>query len=321
MSETRTASLSALGTPEVLRPRPWANRISGLTFLAIHVGCLGAIWTGVTVRAAVLCMVLYWLRMFAITAGYHRYFSHRTYKTSRWFQFVLAWLGCSSIQKGPLWWASKHRHHHKYSDMPEDVHSPLQRGFYYAHIGWILGQEHTATDLRVVRDLAKYPELMFLNKHYWLPPLVMAVFAAWYGGWSGFVVGMGWSTVLCWHWTFAINSLTHIYGNRRYATTDDSRNNWFFAIFTMGEGWHNNHHHYQSAARQGFFWWEYDFSYYILKALSAAGLVWDLKQPPARVYEVQADVGPFVPQLASAARRVVMQVTPVNEPQAVENAL
>ena len=194
-------------------------------------------------------------------------------------------IATTSIQKGPLWWASKHRHHHKYSDEPNDVHSPVQRGFWYSHVGWITSGDHIHTDLNVVRDLAKFPELVWLNKYHWVAPVVMGLLCYLAAGWSGLVVGMGWSTVACWHGTFTINSLTHVFGKRRYATTDDSRNNWWLALITMGEGWHNNHHHFQACARQGFYWWEYDVTYYILRGLAAVGIVWDLKEPPARVYQ------------------------------------
>ena len=291
MSKANRSASALARSADVMVPSIWAERISLTLFWGIHVGCLAAIWTGVSLRAAIIGIVLYWVRMFAVTGGYHRYFSHRTYKTSRWFQFVLGMLATSSIQKGPLWWASKHRHHHKYSDMPEDVHSPRQAGFWYSHVGWITSGDHVHTDLSTVRDLAKFPELVWLTGFHWVAPLLMGIGCFLAAGWSGLVVGMGWSTVACWHGTFTINSLTHVLGRRRYPTTDDSRNNWWLALITMGEGWHNNHHYYQSTARQGFYWWEYDVTYYILKALSAVGVVWDLKQPPARVYDPAVRIG------------------------------
>jgi stearoyl-CoA desaturase (delta-9 desaturase) len=284
-----TAPLPAppLASADIDKPPRWVHALTGSIFVAIHFGALAAIWTGVSVRSLVLCFVLYWLFMFAITGGYHRYFSHRTYKTSRWFQFVLAVLGTMTVQKGPLWWAARHRHHHKFSDEPEDVHSPLQRGFWTAHIGWILTPSNTATDLRAVKDLAKYPELRWIGKYHWLAPALMAVGAYLFDGWRGFIVGTGWALVLSWHTTFTINSLAHLWGTRRYPTTDTSRNNFLLALLTMGEGWHNNHHHYQHTVRQGFYWWEIDASYYVLRALAVVGIVWDLKLPPARVYAPQ----------------------------------
>ena len=264
----------------LLRPNPVAERISWVVFWLIHVVCLTAVWTGFSTRAVVIGLALFWLRMFAITGGYHRYFSHRTYKTSRWFQFVLAVLGTTTVQKGPLWWASTHRKHHKFSDTPEDVHSPIQRGFWYSHVGWVTSGDHITTDLNWIRDFAKFPELLWLGRYHFVPPLVLAGLCGLFAGWSGLVVGFGWSTVMGWHATFTINSLSHVFGKRRYETGDTSRNNWALALLTMGEGWHNNHHHYQNSVNQGFYWWEIDITYYLLRGLSAVGIVWDLRKPP-----------------------------------------
>jgi len=229
-----------------------------------------------------LCLGLYWLRVFALTAGFHRYFSHRSFKTSRVFQFILAWLGCSAAQKGPLWWAAKHRHHHRFSDTEEDVHSPVRRSFLYSHMGWIFTGKHEETETHLVHDLARYPELRWLNRHHWVPPLVLAVLCFLVAGLPGLVWGFCLSTVLVYHVTFAINSLSHVVGRRRYRTADESRNNFVLALLTMGEGWHNNHHHYQSSANQGFFWWEIDLSYYLIRLLGWLGIVWDIRTPPAK---------------------------------------
>jgi stearoyl-CoA desaturase (delta-9 desaturase) len=233
---------------------------------------------------------MYYLRMFGITAGYHRYFSHRAYKTGRVFQFILAFLGTTAMQKGVLWWAAHHRKHHKYSDLPEDIHSPVQNSLFWSHIGWILSRKYDATDWARIQDFAKYPELRWLNKYYVIPPILGGALLYVYNGWAGFVWGGLVSSVLLWHGTFTINSLSHLWGSRRYKTTDDSRNNPVLAMITMGEGWHNNHHHYQSTANQGFFWWEIDLSYYILRALSVVGLVWDLRTPPKHILENRAPV-------------------------------
>jgi stearoyl-CoA desaturase (delta-9 desaturase) len=262
-----------------------------LPFLMIHLGCLAAIWSGVTWQAIVICFSLYWLRMFAIGAGYHRYFSHRSYATSRVFQFILAFLAQSSAQKSVLWWAAKHRHHHLHSDTPQDVHSPRHKGFVYSHVGWIFDRRHDETDLVKVADFASYPELMWLHKAEVLPAAVVAVLCFLVAGWSGLVVGFLWSTVLLYHATFCINSLAHVRGRRRYVTGDDSRNNWLLALLTMGEGWHNNHHAYQSSVRQGFRWWEVDVTYYILRASSWLGIVWNLKAPPEQVLRNEQPLG------------------------------
>jgi stearoyl-CoA desaturase (delta-9 desaturase) len=252
-------------------------------FWFVHVMCLAALFTGVTWSAVGVCLFLFWLRMFGVTAGYHRYFSHRSYKTSRPFQFVLAVVGTLAVQKGVLWWAANHRLHHKESDQPGDVHSPVQRGFWWAHVGWILGPDFEATDLTRIQDMARFPELRWLNDHYLVPPVALAVLLYLLGGATWLVWGFFISTTVLWHATFTINSLAHVWGRRRYETTDASRNNVWLALLTMGEGWHNNHHCYMNSARQGFFWWEVDASYYILAGLARLGLVWDLHQPPRRL--------------------------------------
>jgi stearoyl-CoA desaturase (delta-9 desaturase) len=267
---------------------------SSIGFLLIHVACFGAVWTGVSWRAVVLAMALYFLRIFAIGAGYHRYFAHRAFRTSRICQFALAFLAQTSAQRGVLWWAARHRQHHRYSDTVADIHSPVQRGFLYAHLGWIFVPRNEATDYAVVRDLARYRELMWLDRHPYLPAALLASVAWLIAGWPGFTVGFCWSTVAVWHATFSINSLAHIVGRQPYVTGDQSRNNWLLALLTMGEGWHNNHHAYQASVRQGFRWWEYDPTYYALRVLSWLGLVWDLHLPPRAVIKGEHRLGRVV---------------------------
>ncbi len=269
----------------IIKPSLASQISNAIGFAAIHVACILAIWTGVTWRAVAIAYVLYWTRMFLITGGYHRYFAHRSYKTSRWFQFVLAFLGTTAIQKGPIYWSSLHVVHHRYSDWsPKDVHSPRQHGLWYAHIGWLLfNNKHNTTDMRHVKDWAKYPELMWLEKYHWVAPVLLTFLCYWLGGWSGMIVGMGWSTVILWHVVFSINSLAHVWGSKRYETGDDSRNNPILAVATMGEGWHNNHHHCQLSAKQGFKWWEIDTTYYTLQLLAKFGIIWDLKKPSEKV--------------------------------------
>ena len=264
---------------------------SAIPFILVHLGCFAAIWTGVTWQALVICVTLYWLRIFVIGAGYHRYFSHRSYTTSRAFQFVLALMCQTTAQKSVIWWASKHRHHHLHSDTEHDVHSPRHHGFIYSHLGWIFARKHTDPDFAKVADLTRYPELMWLHKVEVLPAVVLAGLCYLAAGWPGLVVGFLWSTVLVYHGTFCINSLAHVSGSKRYVTGDDSRNNFLLAIVTMGEGWHNSHHAYQSSVRQGFKWWEIDPTYYLLCALSWIGLVWDLKTPPEPVLRNEQRLG------------------------------
>lgn len=262
-----------------------------IPFVLVHLACVAALWSGVSSTALVLCVALYVVRMFGVTAGYHRYFSHRSFKTSRAGQFLLAFLAQSSAQRGVLWWAAKHRHHHKHSDTELDVHSPRHRGFMYAHWGWIFTPQHDETDFGAIPDLTKYPELLWLNRHPYLPAAVLAVACFLLAGWSGLVVGFFWSTVLLYHGTFFINSLAHVHGTQRYVTGDDSRNNWWLALITLGEGWHNNHHAYQRSTRQGFRWYEIDPTFYALTALSWLRLVWELGEPPADVVSNERRLG------------------------------
>ena len=269
----RTIPLEAEDRPNWARSAP---------FLAAHLVPLLALWTGVTWRAVGLCIASYIVRMFFITAGYHRYFSHRSFKAGRVMQFLLGFGGTTALQKGPLWWAANHRAHHRHSDTEEDIHSPL-RGFWHSHIGWIMSDRHTATDFAAVKDLARFPELRFIERYDWIGGVVAGVASYLIAGWSGVVIGFFLSTVLLWHGTFTVNSLAHVMGRRRYATSDTSRNSALVAFLTGGEGWHNNHHHYPLSARQGFFWWELDPTFYVLRGLAAVRLVRDLRVPPAEV--------------------------------------
>jgi len=262
-----------------------------IPFAMVHLAALGVFFTGFTRTSIILCITFYFVRMWAVTAGYHRYFSHRSYKTSRVGQFVLAFLAQTTAQKGALWWAAIHRHHHLHSDTPEDIHSPRHHGFFFSHVGWIFSRTKSKPDYSTIPDLTKYPELVFLNRYQHIPAVALGVFCFLVDGWPGLFVGFFLSTVLVYHGTFTINSLAHVTGSQRYLTGDDSRNNWLLAIITMGEGWHNNHHHYQSSARQGFRWWEFDPTYYILKMLSWTGVVWGIREPPAAIVRGEAPVG------------------------------
>jgi stearoyl-CoA desaturase (Delta-9 desaturase) len=251
-------------------------------FALCHVAVIGVLWTGVTWRAVAVCAVLYVVRLFAVTAGYHRYFAHRSFETSRPFAFFLAFLAETSAQKGALWWAAHHRTHHRCSDQPGDLHSPRQRGFWYAHVAWLFAGTDK-TDWKRIKDFARYPELVWLNKYWIVPPVILGVAVFLIAGWSGLFFGFFFGTVLTWHGTFTINSLCHVIGKPRFETTDDSKNHLGLALLTLGEGWHNNHHHYMRSCRQGFYPGEIDVTYLVLRALAAVGLVWKLHEPPERV--------------------------------------
>ncbi|HEY8503542.1 MAG TPA: fatty acid desaturase [Gemmataceae bacterium] len=264
--------LAALGR---LPSRLWLTPL-----VLMHLAALGVFFVPVTATALVLCGVVYYARMVALTAGYHRYFAHRSYRTSRPVQFLLGVLGCTAMQRGPLWWASNHRAHHRHSDTPDDPHSPVANSLWWSHVGWLLSKKYERTDRASVRDLTRYPELRWLERLHWLPGILLGVLCYQIDGLSGLVWGFFVSTVLLYHATFLVNSVCHLFGRRRYATADDSRNNALVAVLTCGEGWHNNHHCYQSSANQGFYWWEIDISYYFIRLLGLLGLVWDIRKPP-----------------------------------------
>lgn len=260
-------------------------RSKSVPFYAIHLGVIAAFFVPFEWSYLAVAVGLYYLRMFGITAGYHRYFSHRSYKTSRPMQFILAILGSLSCQKGVLWWAAHHRTHHRYSGTEKDVHAPEQKGFWWSHVGWILDPKSDDIEWSNIKDFSKFPELKWLNTYFLVPPLLLAAILWAIGGFPLFIWGFVISTVAGFHGTFVINSLCHMFGRRRFKTVDDSRNSLILALVTLGEGWHNNHHHYQASARQGMYWWELDGSYMILKMMSWLGLVWDLKTYPEQLYQ------------------------------------
>ena len=275
MTRTATPATAPL-QPHVVRPTAVAG------FLIVHVAAvLGVVLIGFSWTGVALCVASYYVRMFAITAGFHRYFSHRAYRLSRVPQFLLALLGQTSAQKGVLWWASNHRHHHKYSDRPEDIHSPIQNGFWWSHIGWILSGLYDETDYSRIPDLAKFPELRWLDRNQYAATMAYAVALYFAFGSTGLVYGYFLSTVLLWHGTFTINSLMHLFGRRVFPTADQSRNSMTFALITMGEGWHNNHHFYPSSAAQGFTWWQVDMSFSLLWLGEKIGLVKGLRRAPS----------------------------------------
>ena len=259
--------------------------VTQTVYVLMHGLPLLGFWTGFGWTEVLVGLGLFWLRLFGVTAGYHRYFSHRTFKTSRAFQLFLAVLAQSTGQKGVLWWSAHHRHHHRNSDLEDDVHSPVRRSFWYSHVGWIFDPRNDATDLHRVKDLAKYPELVWLEKFHWVPPTALGVLVFVTLGWSGLWVAFFGSTILLYHATYTINSLSHVFGSRRYDTVDDSRNNLWLALLTLGEGWHNNHHHHMASCRQGFYRWEVDLTYCAIKALERVGLVWDVNEPTPRVFD------------------------------------
>lgn len=278
-----------------------SNRIDWLRvvpFVLLNLSCLLVFYVGFSWTALITAIALVALRVFALTGFYHRYFSHKTYQTNRFWQFVFATIGASAAQRGPLWWASHHRQHHMVSDKFDDAHSPLQHGFWWSHFGWFLSRKNYYFNPNRVKDLMRYPELVFLDKHDSLAPVLLFIILMI----SGFLLhafapqlhttagkmlvwGFSISTIITFHLTSSINSLTHVFGTKRFITKDNSRNNFFLALLTFGEGWHNNHHHYPATMRQGFMWWEIDITYYLLKGLEKIGIIWDVKELPKSVLE------------------------------------
>ncbi|CCU73206.1 MAG: acyl-CoA desaturase [Thalassolituus sp.] len=274
------------------------NWVRTMPFIILHLACFGVLVTGVSTTAVVVCLALFWLRLFAITAFYHRYFSHRSYKTSRPAQFIFALLGNMSAQRGPLWWAAHHRAHHQHADTDDDLHSPVKRGFWWSHAGWFTCDASFKTQMHRINDFAKYPELRWLDRYDIFAPMLLlallfvagellAAFAPALetNGLQLIVWGFVISTVILFHSTVTINSLGHIWGKKRFNNKDESRNNAILALLTLGEGWHNNHHRWAVSARQGFYWYEIDITYGILKVMSWLGIVWDLSPVPAHVLE------------------------------------
>lgn len=270
--------------------------LRAVPFIGMHAACVLVLWVGASEVAVGCALIFFVARMFFVTAFFHRYFSHRAFETSRPFQFLIAVLGCTAGQRGPLWWAGHHRTHHAYSDTADDPHSPARRGFLYSHMVWFLTRGSFTVPEQRVADWSRFPELRWLERFDWVP---FAIFAA--GCWSlgawleGYAPGLGtsggqmlvWgaivSTVILYHATYTINSLAHRFGRRAFPTEDDSRNNVWLALLTLGEGWHNNHHCCPTAARHGFLWWQLDLTYLGLRLLAGVGLIRALRPVPSRV--------------------------------------
>jgi stearoyl-CoA desaturase (delta-9 desaturase) len=264
-----------------VKPKPSPITLS--LFIIISLTPLFAFTVPFSWELVGIAILTYSLRMFGITGVYHRYFSHNAYKTSRVFQFILAWIGAIAMQKGPIWWAAHHRNHHKHSDTEKDLHSP-KNGFWYSHMLWFLVDDFNEYDPKIIKDYMKYPEIVWMDKYHWVPPLAFSIVLGLIS-WPVLVWGYGVANFISGHATWTINSLAHVYGKQRFNTGDTSRNNLWLALLTFGEGWHNNHHYYRHSANQGFYWWEIDITFYALKVLSWFGLIWDLKTVPAHVLE------------------------------------
>ncbi len=256
-----------------------------------HTSIILLFYVGYSLTSLSVCLLSFIIRMFAIAGGYHRYFSHRSYNISRVFQFILAFLGTTTGQKGPLSWATSHMKHHCSSDKAGDPHSPKLQSIGYAHLGWLWRQNALPTDRKFVQRFQQYPEIVFLNRFHTIGPVTLICFLALLGylldqsypelntsrgqliAW-GFIV----PTLLILHGTCLINSVSHYCGSQRFRDGDESRNVWWLFPIALGENWHNNHHHRPSSANTSCVWWEIDVVYYIICLLEAAGLIWDVRR-------------------------------------------
>ena len=280
-------TISPAGEAHRTRSRKWRTIV---TWSAVHLTPLLVLVTGAPRRAVLLGVALYLVRMFFVTAGYHCYFSHRSYRLGRVGQAVFAYGGLTAAQKGPLWWAGIHRRHHRGADTEADVHSPRD-GLWWSHVGWLLSDRFDRVDDRLVAEFADFPEIRWLDAHDWVGPVPLALACFLVAGWSGLVIGFFCSTLALWHATFLVNSASHRWGSRRYDTPDDSRNNALVAVLTLGGGWHNNHHRFPASARHGHRWWELDVTYAVLRGLSRLGIVADLRPPPGHLLDRSGSPG------------------------------
>jgi len=278
-----------------------ANKVEGMRsapFLLFQLSFILVYFVGFSWVALIAALFFCYIRIFAIGAFYHRYFSHRAYKTNRFWQAIFAIWGACSMQRGPLWWASHHRDHHRWTDTEKDPHSPVISGFWWSHIGWVLSSKNFYYDTKNISDLMKFPELVFIDRMHLFIVTVFAALIYYFGvllnylapslgtsGWQMLVWGFFISTIFLFHITVSINSFAHIVGSRTYDTKDHSKNNFLLALLTFGEGWHNNHHHYSGSARQGFTPWQIDITYYTLLFMQKIGIIHGVKGVPKEIIE------------------------------------
>jgi stearoyl-CoA desaturase (delta-9 desaturase) len=263
-----------------------------MVMVIMHLACLGVFLVGFSWPALWVAIAMYVIRGMGVTTGYHRLLAHRSYKTNRFIQFVVATAGGLAMQGGPLWWVAHHRAHHRDTDKEGDIHSPVTKGMWQSHMGWMMSNEAFHEQGSNSRDLFKYPELKFLQRHYvWILVLQMlglyalgSLLSLWYpdtsiNGLQCLVWGFFVSTVFLWHVTFSVNSVCHRWGSQDYDSNDASTNNWIIGILGFGEGWHNNHHFYPSSARHGLKWWQVDVTWILIRGLCLVGLASDPKIP------------------------------------------
>ena len=264
-----TANIRKISEPQRLN---WPTTIVMALF---HVGALAALFM-FNWHALAAAIFLYWLATgLGISMGYHRLHTHRSYKVPVGLEYFFALCGSLTLEGGPISWVATHRIHHQKSDQPGDPHSPRD-GAWWAHVGWlILGEanhNNTRKMSKYAPDLAKDPFYVWLNNYHWVPLLVLGVVLFAIGGLPLFLWGICLRIVVGLHATWLVNSATHMWGARRFPTRDDSRNNWWVALLTFGEGWHNNHHAHPTSARHGLAWYEFDPTWILLKVLRRLGI-------------------------------------------------
>jgi len=273
------------------RRKNFANAVL-IALIIVHLVSLLGFYTGISWTAFVAFLGLYIIRGLGITMGYHRYFAHKSFKTNRFFQFILGLMGSMAVQGGILWWVSHHREHHRYTETEDDIHSPVAHGFWQSHIGWLTNKKAFNAPKIRANDFAKIPEIKFLQKQYVFIQVLQVLGLFSLGSYlqaafpqletSGaqlLVWGFFINTVALWHSTFAVNSICHVWGKEPYEANDTSKNNFIVALLAFGEGWHNNHHKFATSARHGLEWWQFDMTFITLRFLEAFGIVSHLKIP------------------------------------------
>jgi len=255
-----------------------ASRPATLSVIVLQATPVAFLLTGTNSTDWLLFAVIYPIQSIGVGVSLHRYFAHRSFKTSRWFQFMMA-LMAASVFGDAVRFTGKHRLHHRYSDTTNDTHTPL-KGFWSCWYGSLLDNGYTDAELcDAARDLKKYPELMWLHRYWMVPGLVLCGIAFLIGGLSSVAIGVLLGSTLLLNQAAAVNYFCHKYGRRRFDTRDRSTNNALIAALSFGEGWHNNHHYYPATARAGFHWWEVDMYYWVIWLFEKLGLVWDVRQP------------------------------------------
>ena len=258
-----------------LSNRKKMNWVTSIALILLHIGAITALFM-FTWRALAVTIFLYWMTIcLGISMGYHRLHTHRSYQVPRVLEYFFAVCGALTLEGGPIFWVATHRIHHQKSDQPGDPHSPRE-GAWWSHVGWILFGETNHNNTRVMGkyapDLMKHPFYVWLNNYHWVPLAVLGAVLLAVGGLPVFLWGICVRVVFGLHSTWLVNSATHLWGSRRFNTRDDSRNSWWVALLTFGEGWHNNHHAHPTSARHGLAWYEFDISWIQIRILKFLGI-------------------------------------------------